>query len=47
MSSGFMLFIALCYCGACLAFIHEGKLAWATVAFCWGIGNAILGVISK
>lgn len=42
-----MLVIAALYIGAATAFGVEGKWAWCAVALCWGIGNAILGVISK
>ena len=42
-----MFFIGVCYLGASAAFIYEGKLMWATVALSWGVGNALLAVLSK
>ena len=47
MSVFFMLAIACMYVGAAVSFGIEGKYAWAVVACSWGVGNAILGVISR
>lgn len=46
MSSAFMFAIAFMYLGAFVSFYIEGKLLWAVVAICWGIGNALLGLMS-
>jgi hypothetical protein len=46
MSSNFMLAIAVMYAGAGVSFFIEGKYLWFVLAFCWGIGNAILALIS-
>lgn len=46
MSAGFMFAIAAMYGGAAIAFYIEGKYIWFVVAFCWGIGNALLGLLS-
>jgi hypothetical protein len=46
MSAGFMFAIALMYGAAAICFYVEGKLLWAGIAWCWGIGNALLGLMS-
>ena len=46
MSAGFMFAIALMYGAAAVAFYFEGKLLWAGIAWCWGIGNFLLGLMS-
>ena len=47
MSSNFMFFIAVCYIGAAVSFSLEGKFLWACLALCWGIGNALTGILSR
>jgi hypothetical protein len=47
MSIYFMFFIAACYAGAAVSFAIEGKFMWAGLALCWGIGNALTGMLSK
>ena len=42
-----MLFIAAVYMMAAGSFAYEGKYAWAVIATCWGIGNALLGMMSR
>jgi hypothetical protein len=46
MSANFMFAIALMYAGAGVSFFIDGKYLWFVLAFCWGIGNAILALIS-
>jgi hypothetical protein len=46
MSAGFMYAIAILYACAAVAFYVEGKYLWFVVAFNWGIGNALLGLMS-
>jgi hypothetical protein len=45
-SSGFMFAIAVMYGCAAISFYIEGKYLWFVVAVCWGIGNALLGLMS-
>lgn len=47
MSAGFMVAIAILYCGAAVSFYMEGKYLWFVIAVCWGIGNALLGLMSS
>lgn len=47
MSLNFMLLIAVMYAGAAVSFGIEGKWGWCVVSMCWGLGNAILGLMSK
>lgn len=47
MSANFMFFIAACYAGAAISFAIESKFMWAGLALCWGIGNALTGLLSK
>lgn len=46
MSANFMFLIAFMYLGAFVSFYIEGKYIWAVVSLCWGIGNALLGLLS-
>ena len=46
MSAGFMYAIALMYAAAAIAFFFEDKLLWAGISWSWGIGNALLGLMS-
>lgn len=45
MSSAFMYAIAAMYLGAASAFVWEGKVDWGVVCLCWGLGNAVLGMM--
>lgn len=47
MSIHFMLLIAGLYLAASVSFAFEGKIEWCLVALCWGVGNAILGIVSQ
>lgn len=42
-----MFAIATMYLCAGISYAWEGKVEWCVVAFCWGIGNLVLGYISK
>ena len=42
-----MFFIAACYIGAAVSFSLEAKYLWAALALCWGIGNALTGILSR
>ena len=42
-----MLFIAVCYLGAAVSFGLEAKWMWCGVAISWGVGNALIGILSK
>lgn len=46
MSANFMFAIAVMYVGAFASFYIEGKYLWAVVSLCWGVGNALLGLMS-
>lgn len=46
MSAGFMLAIAIMYVGGFVSFYLEGKYLWAVISLCWGIGNALLAILS-
>lgn len=46
MSAAFMYAIAIMYGAAAVSFYIEGKYLWFVVAVCWGIGNALLGLMS-
>lgn len=46
MSAAFMYSIAVMYAGAAISFYVEGKYLWFVVAVCWGIGNALLAMMS-
>lgn len=46
MSAHFMLAIAAMYLAACVSFYIEGKYVWAVISICWGIGNALLALLS-
>ena len=46
MSAAFMFAIAAMYLAAFLSFYIEGKYLWAVICICWGIGNALLGLMS-
>jgi hypothetical protein len=46
MSAGFMFAIALMYGAAAVSFYLEGKYLWLCVSVAWGIGNALLGLMS-
>ena len=41
-----MYAIAVMYAFAGVSFYIEGKYLWFVIAFSWGIGNALLGLIS-
>jgi hypothetical protein len=41
-----MFVIAALYVAAFVSFYIEGKYLWAVVSVCWGIGNALLGLMS-
>lgn len=41
-----MFAIAVMYGAAAVSFYIEGKLLWAGTAWCWGVGNALLGMMS-
>lgn len=47
MSAVFMFAIAALYIAAAGSFAFEGKIAWCVLALCWGIGNFILGGMSR
>ena len=47
MSASLMFAIAILYGAAAFSFTLEDKWMWAGVALCWGIGNALLAVMSK
>jgi hypothetical protein len=46
MSANFMFAIALMYVAAFFSFYIEGKYLWAIISLCWGIGNALLGLLA-
>ena len=46
MSAGFMYAIAAMYGCAAISFYAEGKYLWFVISVCWGIGNALLALMS-
>lgn len=41
-----MYAIAVMYAAAGIAFLIDGKPMWFVISYCWGIGNALLGLLS-
>lgn len=46
MSTLFMFFIAACYITAAGTFAYEQKYMWMGVCIAWGVGNALIGILS-
>jgi len=46
MSANFMFAIAAMYAASAACFWWEGKYIWMVVAVCWGIGNALIALLS-
>lgn len=45
MSANFAVFIGLCYLAFATTCALDGKLAWAGVGLCWGVGNMLIAYL--